>query len=241
MNLIVSPHMDDAALCLGGTLAEGLLGTDNHILCVFNSVWTCTPELMDGRNIDSLNKAEHEQVMSALGCSYEYWDYPEANARGYSEWYSPLDLLRDRALFDILYNRLSTLLYESSYENIFFPMSVERHTDHELLYRVLRRLLLEKGRPESCRIFLYEDLPYSYYVNMAQWIADMVHDYALIPFLMDIRSRAAFKIHLLTVYKTQVEQRDIDATMNYAESIVPGRIIERFWEIKTIHTGEFYG
>ena len=238
MNLIFAPHMDDAAISLGGALINGLLGTPTHVVCIFASGWSCLPELINSHDINLMNKKEDETVRAQMRCSCEYWEYPEAYLRGYPHWYSPFNPVNDQEIYDILLNRISNLLYSGTYQNVFFPMAIERHPDHELVYRVLRHLLLEKGCPKSCRVFLYEDLPYSYYVDMDKWLSDISCDYEIYPFLQDISNSVTQKKCLLMLYKTQLEQHDIDVTINYAESFEKGKAIERFWQIKKIHKGE---
>ena len=106
MKLVLSPHMDDAALSLGGFLLNASHQGGAHVITVFDSVWTCEETALSAGEVNALSIAENNAVMRELGCTCDYWGYPEGYARGYAQWHSPLDMTKDMELYEAVRERV---------------------------------------------------------------------------------------------------------------------------------------
>lgn len=230
MEIIIAPHMDDAFLSMGGRLLLHKKQNNSHVLTVFNSMWSCNSSFIND-DVNRRNKLEHQRVMSFTDCSFSYWDYPESYQRGYKGWNSPLNKNADKLLYEEIKLRLTRLLYDDYYQVYFFPMAIEAHADHELIFLALLEVINDSFLASN-EVYLYEDLPYSFYVDMNKWIKMREVGLELIPLYIDITNVVDDKQRILELYKTQVEQRDIQATIKYAYSIISdGRPYERMWQI----------
>ncbi|MFH8804203.1 PIG-L deacetylase family protein [Streptomyces sp. NPDC017936] len=161
--VIVSPHPDDAALALGGTVAR----RGGRFLDVF-SVETWTKDPYYGRRPETTRRlllAEEAVAARVLGARVELLGFVDAADR---------DLRRDRffaapawsdgfareepELFDAVTERLAALLDDTGLVHV--PLGVGGHVDH-LACREAVLELVRRGRLDAARVAFYEDQPYS--------------------------------------------------------------------------------
>ncbi len=235
--LILAPHIDDAILCLGGWLLQNKHNVID-IITIFNTAWSCVNLGLENDQLNDINKLENEEVFKKIKCTRNYWDYPEALARGYKNWFDVLDYKKDGDLATSICNRLEKLFCADQYASVFFPMAIEKHVDHELLFCVIQRLLEMKHINYNMSFYIYEDLPYAYYVDVMQWVTKVKKLFVLKKHIFNITNEFMTKKALLSIYQSQITQKDIEATSLYAQSILPGIYSERIWEIKQVKTAK---
>ncbi|RFU23067.1 PIG-L deacetylase family protein [Geodermatophilus marinus] len=162
--LAVSPHLDDAAFSVGGTLAA--LADAGHEVTVVTCLTASVPDpagfalacqLDKGLPADAdymaLRRAEDAAAMAALGAVPVHWDLPEAPHRGYG---SAADLFAgvrgDDDLWRELAARLAALEAELGADLVLAPQALGGHVDH---LQVLRAVAA-RDRP----VLWWRDSPY---------------------------------------------------------------------------------
>lgn len=161
--VIVSPHPDDAALALGGTVARH----GGRFLDAFSvETWTKDPYYARRPAVTQrLLLAEETVAARVLGARVELLGFVDAADR---------ELRRDRffadkpwsagfpqeepELFAALTERLATLLAGAG--EVYAPLGVGGHVDH-LACREAVVALARDGRLDGSRLAFYEDQPYS--------------------------------------------------------------------------------
>ncbi len=170
--VILSPHLDDAALSCGGLL-QALRGVPTLVvtLCSGNP-----PPLSsaDGRRTlpprrghvsPRIRRAEDIAAMRAIDAAYVHLSFPDAiyrrnvhsgkllylNAR--ERWVAPR--ADDAAYIDELYRLLGRLCLDLGPILLLSPMGIGDHVDHQITARVAMRLA-EAG----ASLLFYEDFPY---------------------------------------------------------------------------------
>lgn len=168
--VVVSPHPDDAALALGGTVARH----GGRILDVFSvETWTKDPYYAERPALTRrMLLAEEAVAARVLGARVELLGFVDAADR---------DLRRDRfftdppwsdgfareepELFDAVTERLATLLKGAGL--VYAPLGVGGHVDH-LACREAVLELARRGRLDGAQIAFYEDQPYSVFSSAAE-------------------------------------------------------------------------
>ncbi|MFH8367691.1 PIG-L deacetylase family protein [Streptomyces sp. NPDC018031] len=161
--VIVSPHPDDAALALGGTVAR----QGARFLDVFSvETWTKEPYYADRPELTRRLLLDEEAVAArVLGARVELLGFVDAADR---------DLRRDAffaatawsggfaqeepELFGAVTDRLAALLDGAA--EVYAPLGVGGHVDH-LACREAVLALARDGRLDGARVAFYEDQPYS--------------------------------------------------------------------------------
>lgn len=215
--LIISPHLDDAVLSLGGFLS--LMQNSNcKVITIFNTAWSIDEEIKDWRNITKKNLAEEKKVMEELRCEFRFLNYPEALLRGYIKWYDALDFEKDKVYFEKIVRDLLPEI--EKYDNFFLPRGIGKHVDH-LLIREIFTVIPKLANS----IFFYEDLPYSCYEEFQEFDKEM-------EILIDISKVIEKKCKLLDIYKSQLDKDMIAMIKGYSLKLGrKGHNFERIWKI----------
>jgi LmbE family N-acetylglucosaminyl deacetylase len=161
--VVVSPHPDDAALALGGTLA--LRG--GRVLDVFSiETWTKEPYYAARPELTSRLLLDEESVACrVLGVEAELLGFVDAADRPrWRDRFFTDDVLSDRStreepdLVEELTNRLAKALVGAA--EVYVPLGVGGHVDH-LACREAVIALVARGELTGSRVVFYEDQPYS--------------------------------------------------------------------------------
>jgi LmbE family N-acetylglucosaminyl deacetylase len=175
--ICISPHYDDAALSLGGTIHRHCRA--GHKVLV-STVFAAHPSsdqplsplarrfhqrMGEVNDLISIRRAEDRSAMAVLGAESHWLTLQDAIYRGSStgEWYytSLADLFGsihagDRDLLRVIAAAL-TRCCEYARDPVFYaPLAVGRHVDHQLTHEAAW-LLHEQGHS----VAFYEEFPYS--------------------------------------------------------------------------------
>jgi LmbE family N-acetylglucosaminyl deacetylase len=175
--LALSPHLDDAALSIGGAIAEAAdAGTDVIVGTIFTG--DAPPATFTSRIIEELNalwklgpspmasrRNEDAAAVQVLGARYIHGDLPDAIYRTASDGAAVYPTRRsifsdpspDDAIAASLTKLLSDWLDEYVPDVVLCPLAVGRHVDHVTVSRTFHSIALDR----HLKVFLYEDLPYS--------------------------------------------------------------------------------
>jgi len=248
-HVYLSPHLDDAPLSCGGTIAAQLAAGEPVLV-----VTICTAVPPAGGPYSALaeqlhanwgltadravvaRRREERLAMERLGVDYYWADrldaiyrYPEAYNTRESLFGTPMPgdpLFADlRALFEELHERLPSA-------TCYAPLGIGSHVDHLITHQVIRDTL-------GITVRFYEDLPYAATApgSLDQRLAQLagVVSATTIP----IDATLGQKLHAIHAYASQFKElfgepaRMEQVMTDYAASLLPhgGRYGERTWQI----------
>ena len=170
--VILSPHLDDAALSCGGLL-HALRGVATLVvtLCSGNPPPVQSPDgarkmpARRGHVSPRIRRAEDIAAMRAIGADFIHLSFPDAiyrrsprtgkliylNAR--ERWLAPH--AEDAAHIEELYRLLSRICLDLGPILLVSPMGIGDHVDHQITARVALRLA-----QAGAQLLFYEDFPY---------------------------------------------------------------------------------
>jgi len=219
--IIVSPHIDDAILSMGGSISKLVAaGSQVSIVNVFSiSSWTHPDALYakdhgagDRERVTEIRKAEEMALSRQLNYRPFFLDF--------------LDLpIRDQAMTDaVLSERIKCAIRDQLdfSSNIFFPLGID-HPDHCVVRNIGNELM-----PEGYRISFYEDLPY---VARKLGSGALVKSKAL---EQGLRSSAveidiSKKIASVKAYESQVSEEWLTDLYDYSSNTEGTGYFEYFW------------
>ncbi len=223
--LIVSPHPDDAALSLGGSIL-GCARLDIIVWNVFShqsySLIDREPEAAQRRILQ-----EESDVATALGTRVVMGGFAEAELRGYvrlSQRFGQdeggvLGRPDERGVIDGVRAAFERLLADVRPAVVGVPAGIGGHVDHLIACHAALACLPHAHRARAT--FLYEDLPYA--LN-AGWrtrrLAELdARGLRLRERLMPIGASLARKRQALEIYRSQLRPRDIRDVIGYGEEL----------------------
>lgn len=218
---IISPHIDDAFLSLGGFIEKRIKEEKIVVNNIFTiSTWINSDALikseytLDKINISKIRKKEEMGVAKLIGFEAVFYDFDDFPLRGEGYLYNDADICEMVA---------TALLQKIDKSDIcIFPVGLF-HPDHEIVKKVSNRFL-ELGYS----VLYYEDLPY------AAWEC---HDYettfknlqgagyAPQNYEIDIER----KLSTLRFYESQVSEEFLNSVKSYSYSLQDSKFYERLW------------
>ena len=247
---VLSPHMDDAFLSIGGSILSWV-GTNG--VCI-QDIFGNDPWIIDRRlslsDYEKIDCRKREEAFNAerAGCLINIWDFPSRSQRGYQAWNAPVDLERDHNLQAKLEEHIVAELHANCCTTVLIPLAVGCNTDHQLVHD-LGVSLTQQGIFQAAgiqRIGFYEDLPYA--CDTQNWRRSSDTLLSLLPLtrceFFEISPVIQEKWQLVRTYRSQLgpsapyqilqyaqragmytSLRDIDRLMAQA----PGEHHERIW------------
>lgn len=252
--IVVSPHLDDGSLSLGGVMLARR-NVERHFICnVFTvSSWlgkdfgTAPVQL-----VSALREAEERlslQALGAFGIGLGLWD---AEVRNYhrmatERYEAPEDFvfegdsnLRSLGERDSIHQALDQLLKRLEPKRIYFPLGLGNHIDHEFLRDLGKaRVSSIRTRYPNCQVFFYEDMPYATYEHID--IPPVVSPSAmggirLVPEVIDITAHFEGKIQAIAAHRSQFRRsenedrlRDYAGALAREAGLSSSSLAERIW------------
>ena len=222
MITIISPHIDDAVLSIGGTIA--LLrarGEDVIVRSVFTrSHWTNPDNIRqkkyssDVDEVTAIRAAEEQCTSKFLGYEYDLLGFDDHALRG---------KVVDQQLFDEVKVKIRSSLQKDSIT--FFPLGLQHH-DHLVVSRIGYQLYVE-----GYKVMLYEDLPYAGFGNYDyEKQHDELIDRGMVPELVKIDF--ALKSEAIRKYESQISKQWLRDVTNYGYNVKTNEFYERVWRAK---------
>lgn len=213
--IVISPHLDDAALSVGGAIARFALENE-RILVVTIAAGSPPPGAAPSPFAASLHRAwglgaadavalrrrEDEAAMAILGASARRLELLDAVYRLPDRYGSEAALLGEPAAQDRLEievaAELAPILAAAPRARVLAPLAVGGHVDHRLVHRAAIDLA-RRGRD----VAFYEDLPYAVKPGaVAERVAAIARD--LEPTIVDIAATLDRKIAAILAYTSQI-------------------------------------
>jgi LmbE family N-acetylglucosaminyl deacetylase len=237
--VILSPHIDDAILSLGGSIINWLDQGDNirvaNIFSVTASPFFWRRQGSSNAVIDTqTRKLEEREVAKELGEIFEYLDYPSSGCRGlkYLRPWIPATLQtrlpRDRRVFAAIAKTIEELFLSAPRGSFYAPIAPPpvAHADHvlvrEAVLHTARRLL------NPIDLFFYEELPYC--ARTDSFIRPLEQN-GLTPIVNQI-SFERKRIYVMK-YKSQIKEIWLQDMLSYCSKIMG----ERVWRVNSLPEG----
>ncbi len=228
--LIFSPHCDDVAFSLGGSIINNFL--KNIIVC---TIYTKTNYYLNKsekiKNVTKTRLNEEIKVFRNLGISYTFLNFNDSEGREYfseNEYISPSNNPKKDSSFIRVKNKIYQIVNKKKDKILLFPLGIGYHVDHRILFEIGKELS-KKGH----FVLFYEDVGYKMTEKN-----DLIQTYVRENF-PQLASRTFFfnnvedKIKLCEEYKTQISKEII----NNINKIARKREGERVWStIETFRT-----
>jgi LmbE family N-acetylglucosaminyl deacetylase len=227
--IIVSPHLDDAALSLGARMLKW-----KHrclVLDIFSmaSWWRFPFDSPSDPRIQLVRDAEEDLMAKLVGCQVQKMGLPEAPRRGYTleNLFTAEMLPQDAEVAETIRGRLQPFMSDP-HQQWFLPLGVGNHVDHRLARNTVLAALLQANVPPQ-RIRFYEDL---FYAAQSPGIPDFTE------FIPGHRLKLAeqtpidvrMKTRLLQVYGSQLTWSQIRMVQQYAHRF-GSHPVERCWAL----------
>ena len=181
--LVIEPHMDDAALSLGGTMSLRRNECEFTVLSLagisnFTSYFEVDREFFDIPEVTALRKAESALFLKHVGGHHLTLDLLEAPLR-YRNAHWTLDWFRQHrnAMWALVARSpgsgeleewtgaLARFFTSFEADEIWMPLGVGNHVDHQLARDACLQVLSKPGLIKARKVRFYEDMPYT--VNWA--------------------------------------------------------------------------
>jgi LmbE family N-acetylglucosaminyl deacetylase len=251
--IVFEPHSDDAILSVGGTMwlrrnevefTLVTLGSRSN----YTSYWFLDRDFFDIEQITNLRNAEASLFMRLLGGKHIAIGYKEATLRYHDANWS-LDYFRKHRIAVAAFNNhrssdielnawkkaVKEILHETKADEIWMPLGIGTHTDHELARNACLSVLIENtDLAKNCTIRLFQDVPYdsNFPAHTMNVINGLKRSGAnLVPELQPIKNVFDKKLNLLSIYASQfkvsVLQKEVEASSRLNAGAA--EMVEHFW------------
>jgi LmbE family N-acetylglucosaminyl deacetylase len=128
-------------------------------------------------------------------------------------------------VYSILRERISSIISKQSPVVLVSPLGLGNHPNHIVLSRVCRSL-----KDSVSRLYFYEDLPYSSSYRLpAIEMYVKLFDGRLRPVSLDIGDLMEKKLENLSIYKSQVDHKNVARVLKHARALSDQGLHERMW------------
>ncbi|CAG0998651.1 MAG: GlcNAc-PI de-N-acetylase [Candidatus Methanoperedens nitroreducens] len=203
--ILVSPHSDDIAYSIGGTLLQNFFNRPILMVTIFTkSNYSPCIKISGSEIISKLRHLEDIGFTDKLEMGYQGLNFNEPPLRGYSRMGIFTNNNPDSdPIYTEVHNSLLKLIKSYPCDLIVSPMGLGNHIDHIMLCDICCRIAKEN----NIRIVFYEDLQYASMLTLKQI---KIRAYSINPnlkyFNINISPIFNNKIENMKFYKTQARR-----------------------------------
>jgi LmbE family N-acetylglucosaminyl deacetylase/glycosyltransferase involved in cell wall biosynthesis len=228
--IVLSPHPDDVAFCIGGLIQKSILRSPVHILTLFgrSNYLRETGFQPDWLDVTEVRKSEEFAFASRVGVQLSYLEFPEASLRlgpSFERIFND-DNDADLPLLIETESVVQRRLDELNPVLLFSPLGLGGHKDHLLT----RKLAQNLARKQNVPLVYYEDLPYAAELaeeKLFEYVSSV--DPMLQPSYVPIEFELESKLNNLRSYQSQVGPEEISLVERYARLVGKPGAAERVW------------
>ena len=183
--LILVPHMDDAVLACGGTLAQVTEKDGVHLLYATDGKGILHHEPAAAARqhgeeaIGNVRRTETGRALEVLGLppnNVTFLDHPEWQLANHA---------------DVLAGQIREAMRTVKPDTVLLPFRYDKHTDHVALHRIATRVLSEMDRPLTVlEYFVYYHWPLLPGGDIRRWIRDEYMSVVDIADVSEVKRRA---------------------------------------------------
>jgi LmbE family N-acetylglucosaminyl deacetylase len=256
--VVIETHMDDAALSVGGAMwlqrhscefvMVTVVGRTNYTMC-----YALDREYFDANVVSAVRAAESGHCARLVGGRHVFLQGNEAPLR-YRDapwtlaWFrrhrgSVGAFVHESARSDegqVWSRDIAAAIRRESPDEVWIPLGVGTHVDHELARAACLRLLVaEAGLFSNKTVMFYEDMPYAErFADHGNQVVQAITSAGAftVEERLDITEAMADKVRLMSVYRSQFElDRFASRVANHAKSLSgkEDRYCERFHRLQT--------
>lgn len=255
--VVIEPHMDDAALSVGGRLLHRRGRNRITILSVvkysnFTSYWDLKRDYLDVDTVTALRLQESELAARFLGAEHRCLDWTDAPIRFLpaDRWsvedlerilptvYASMAIIPDSKDVAILKEKLRGELERLAPDEIWIPMGLGSHVDHRTVRSACVSMLAEaSGRLAKASVSMYEDLPYNT-ESLALQIqkAFASHGTSLLRSTEDVTDAFDEKLRLISVFASQFKRCFMEPLIRECagrgDPTAQGRLAEVYYRVE---------
>jgi LmbE family N-acetylglucosaminyl deacetylase len=202
--LLVSPHSDDIAYSIGGTLLQNIFVRPMLITIFSRSDYSPCIKIHTPEIISKVRQLEDVKFAEKLKIEFQSFEFSEPRLRGYSreDIFVNKDPNSD-PIYSEVYYALSKLIKSYHLELIVAPLGLGNHIDHIIACSICKRIAKEN----NIRIIFYEDLHYASRLTLKRIKRKII---SINPYLQphEINITTVFndKIENMKLYKTQTRK-----------------------------------
>jgi LmbE family N-acetylglucosaminyl deacetylase len=251
--VVIEPHMDDAALSVGGRLLNRRGSCRVTILSVmkwsnFTSYLTLGRNFVNVQEVTDLRVKESVLASQLLGAEHHCLDWKEATLRTWpAERWSPAiaeKYEREGYLFTVfipdpkevslLAEDLARDLAALAPDELWIPMGTSNHGDHRTTRNACLLMLSQaRQRFSGVSVSMYEDLPYASISGHAEQIRGALSEpgACLIRHTEDVTDVFEEKLRAISVYASQFKLAFIEPKIRRLaerEGAAPGKLGETY-------------
>jgi LmbE family N-acetylglucosaminyl deacetylase len=209
VHVVLSPHFDDAALSLGGSIAGWRAAGEPVLVVTFCAAapantpdtpivrWLQGPSGLDSPAYVSARRQEDSAAMRCLAADYLWLEGLDAIYRAPEAYADDAHIFAEPRAGDPLVAYVDQALAELALHlpeaQVYAPLAVGSHVDHVVVSRGAERRL--EG------LIYYEDLPYAL---KAKALAATTTQREVRPRINDVGATLAVKLEAVAAYTTQV-------------------------------------
>ncbi len=253
INFYLSPHFDDVVFSCGGLIYEQIRqGQDALVVTIFGgtpdysrigSFARAIHKKWKSQDPVSLRRVEDMKAVETLGAKLLQLDFLDCiyrqnkdNAPLYNDYESMKGIMHpnDNNLVELIYDRIVGVIQQYKHKEfqVFAPLGVGNHVDHQIV-KIVGLRLLSKGY----NVFFYEEIPYClwYPEGLQDVIAKNENEWSSKIFSIDIKA----KLNSIKPYNSQFAGlggsfRSVGKRFKkYAAMVGKGKFAERVWFFKT--------
>lgn len=256
--LVLEPHSDDAALSVGGTMT---LQKNTHEFTIvtlasisnFTSYFALHRDYFNVNTITSLRHDEGMLVAQKVQGKYLTLGLPEATLRYHAadwdlDWFRAREVsiyssgMRSYLQEDLTKwtQTLQKFLDQIETDEIWFPLGVGPHTDHQLTRDALFSVILENPEKfKNITLKMYLDVPYAIkHTDYFKYLLRMFHEegVVLLQENISIDSTINQKLHLASIYGSQFKLQTLvpDIIASAKLTSTSEKLVEPFWKIEAL-------
>jgi LmbE family N-acetylglucosaminyl deacetylase len=228
-SIILSPHLDDAALSCGGRM----LGDQSVLVVnVFNkgAWWRFPHTLADAERIQACRNVEEALISRLSSAVMKSLNLPEALLRGHAmaELFTARPDERDVEVAGQVRAAVAALAREYPLVHWFVPLAVGEHIDHHIVRdAAIAALAAERVKPTH--VHFYEDLPYAAKLGPEADFSSRISGQTLREDALDIEEQLPWKMELLRAYWSQFRLSEFAELARYAQAVGGSEAAEITW------------
>jgi len=163
--ILISPHSDDIAFSIGGTLLQNFFKRPILMLTIFTkSNYSPCIKMSNSETISKVRCLEDAEFADKLQIKLQSLNFSEPQLRGYSRKEIFANNNNSDPVYTEVYFALSKLIKSGQCELIVSPMGLGNHIDHINVCDICQRIAKEN----NIRIIFYEDLHYASQLTLKQ-------------------------------------------------------------------------
>jgi LmbE family N-acetylglucosaminyl deacetylase len=255
--VVIEPHMDDAALAIGGYLLNHKSQGHTTILSVtarsiFTSYFSSRRMFLDDVAVTRLREQESALASELLGATHVSLGWSEAPLRYCppDRWHfgTPKQLSQLPQIFcktlprneevELLAQELFEALRILAPDELWIPMGLGDHVDHTTTRRACFRMLSEaRSQFSGICVNMYEDIPHKAVApGQAGQVRDVLarHGTSLTRTVEDVTDVFEEKIRVISVYGSQFKRSYMEPRVRAIagqDAAVPGRLAEIYHRV----------